>query len=52
MRLCICGHPEGDHVFGGPCRVPECPCDRFQPIPEVADKDDGVPQEALRLPSR
>jgi len=35
MMVCICGHPEVDHVLGGRCRVPECPCDRFQPVPQV-----------------
>ena len=35
MMVCICGHEEVDHVRGGRCRVPECPCERFQPVPQV-----------------
>ena len=36
MSYCVCGHPEEAHLFGGRCRVPECTCDRFWPIPEVS----------------
>ena len=36
MSYCVCGHPEEAHLFGGRCRVPECTCDRFWPIPEIA----------------
>ena len=28
---CVCGHPEKDHVRGGHCRVPDCPCELFRP---------------------
>jgi serine protease Do len=28
---CRCGHREQDHVGGGRCRVPDCPCETFQP---------------------
>lgn len=28
---CVCGHPERAHVLGGKCRVPDCPCERYQP---------------------
>jgi S1-C subfamily serine protease len=28
---CVCGHPEKDHVQGGRCRVPDCPCELFRP---------------------
>jgi hypothetical protein len=28
---CICGHTDRDHVAGGRCRVPDCPCEHFQP---------------------
>lgn len=28
---CVCGHPEQDHVLGGRCRVPDCPCEQFRP---------------------
>ena len=28
---CLCGHPERAHVDGGRCRVPDCPCERFEP---------------------
>ncbi len=28
---CICGHAEKEHVPGGRCRVPDCPCELFQP---------------------
>jgi hypothetical protein len=28
---CICGHLEREHVLGGRCRVPDCPCEHFQP---------------------
>jgi hypothetical protein len=28
---CVCGHPEKDHVRGGKCRVPDCPCELFRP---------------------
>jgi len=37
MSQCVCGHPEEAHLFGGRCRVPECMCDRFWPIPEISD---------------
>jgi hypothetical protein len=36
---CICGHREQAHMAGGRCRVPDCPCERFQPgdtVPEPA----------------
>jgi len=35
MEQCICGHAKGEHIRAGGCRVPGCPCDRFQPIPEI-----------------
>ena len=35
MSQCVCGHPEEVHLLGGRCRAPRCPCDQFQPIPEV-----------------
>jgi hypothetical protein len=28
---CLCGHPDTEHVRGGRCRVPDCPCEWFQP---------------------
>jgi serine protease Do len=28
---CVCGHRENDHVRHGRCRVPDCPCQMFQP---------------------
>jgi hypothetical protein len=28
---CRCGHPERAHVAGGRCRVPDCPCEGFEP---------------------
>lgn len=28
---CVCGHHEKDHVQGGRCRVPDCPCELFRP---------------------
>lgn len=28
---CVCGHAEQDHVAGGRCRGPDCPCEHFQP---------------------
>jgi len=28
---CICGHPDHDHGPSGRCRVPDCPCEQFQP---------------------
>jgi hypothetical protein len=28
---CVCGHPQKDHVPGGRCRVPDCPCELFRP---------------------
>jgi hypothetical protein len=37
---CICGHRDQAHVAGGRCRVPDCPCERFQP-------GDTVPEPAL-----
>ena len=27
---CVCGHPERAHMDGGRCRVPDCPCERFE----------------------
>jgi hypothetical protein len=33
---CVCGHLEKDHVPGGPCRVPDCTCELFQPGDTVA----------------
>jgi hypothetical protein len=49
---CICGHPEKDHVQGGRCRVPDCPCELFRPgdtlretvTPETA----GFPEVPVR----
>jgi serine protease Do len=28
---CVCGHPDHDHTASGKCRVPDCPCEQFQP---------------------
>ena len=31
LMNCICGHAQWEHVPGGRCRVPDCPCDHFEP---------------------
>ena len=31
LMKCVCGHADRDHVAGGRCRVPDCPCEHFQP---------------------
>ena len=31
LTKCVCGHDERTHVAGGRCRVPDCPCEHFQP---------------------
>lgn len=41
---CMCGHDERDHVHGGRCRVPDCPCERFQPVPEIAGNHRFAPR--------
>jgi len=28
---CVCGHREHDHSPLGQCRVPDCPCQQFEP---------------------
>lgn len=28
---CVCGHRDRDHVASGRCRVPDCPCEHYQP---------------------
>ena len=38
---CVCNHPADAHTMSGRCRVPGCPCDSYQPMPEV-----GVPANA------
>jgi hypothetical protein len=43
---CICGHPEKDHVQGGRCRVPDCPCEFFRP----GDTLRGPTRLAVELP--
>jgi hypothetical protein len=43
---CICGHREQNHMAGGRCRAPDCPCERFQPgdtVPEPASATHGFP---------
>lgn len=35
---CVCGHAERHHVPGGRCRVPDCPCEHFQPGDSVAER--------------
>jgi hypothetical protein len=34
---CVCGHPERAHVGGGRCRIPDCPCERFEPGDTIAN---------------
>jgi hypothetical protein len=36
MLTCVCNHPENAHSMSGRCRVPGCPCEHYQPMPEVA----------------
>jgi len=38
---CICGHSERAHVAGGRCRVPDCPCERFEPGDTVENAYQG-----------
>jgi serine protease Do len=44
---CVCGHPESDHVGHGRCRVPDCPCEMFQPGDTLAS---GARRRRHRLP--
>jgi hypothetical protein len=36
LMNCVCGHADRDHVLGGRCRVPDCPCQRYEPGDTVA----------------
>lgn len=36
MAPCVCGHPEADHGMSGRCHVPSCPCEQFEPVPQIA----------------
>lgn len=36
---CVCGHPDHDHVPSGKCRVPDCPCEQFQPGDTVRSRE-------------
>jgi len=53
---CICGHDEKDHVVGGRCRVPDCPCELFQPgmafstLPGGVDDGPGSPRGEVVIP--
>jgi hypothetical protein len=50
---CRCGHPEKDHVQGGRCRVPDCPCELFQPgetLRGTAPPGAGQPSVVRRRP--
>ena len=33
--VCVCNHQENAHSITGRCRVPGCPCEHYQPMPEV-----------------
>jgi hypothetical protein len=39
MTICICGHAEKDHSPAGRCRVAGCPCEHFEPVPEIAGSE-------------
>jgi hypothetical protein len=43
LMNCVCGHPERSHVPGGPCRVPDCPCDHFKPGDTLCSTQKGTP---------
>jgi hypothetical protein len=46
---CICGHPEKDHVRGGRCRVPDCPCELFRPGDTLAGARAAFSRSTLRI---
>lgn len=46
MAMCIGGHSEKDHSLTGKCRVVGCPCEHFEPVPEIAE---GEPVPGLTL---
>ena len=35
---CVCGHPDHDHGLNGKCRVPDCPCEQFQPADGISPR--------------
>ena len=37
--VCVCNHPENAHSMSGRCRVPGCPCESYQPMPEIGSGD-------------
>lgn len=39
---CVCGHPDSDHGLTGECRVPDCPCEQFQPGYPIAPRARSV----------
>ncbi len=57
---CRCGHAAHDHGPGGRCRVPDCPCEQFQPgdttgradVSARAGKDAGAAAPQLGRPQR
>jgi hypothetical protein len=53
MTICICGHSEKDHSLAGTCRVAGCPCEHFEPVPEIAGSEAtlGLRQAATPEPS-
>jgi hypothetical protein len=40
MTSCICGHSEKDHSLAERCHVVGCPCEHFEPIPEIAGSEE------------
>ena len=41
--ICVCNHPENAHSMSGCCRVPGCPCEHYQPMPEVGSSESSQP---------
>jgi hypothetical protein len=35
MAPCVCGHSEADHGMSGRCHVRDCPCEQFEPMPQI-----------------
>lgn len=44
---CVCGHPDHDHGLNGKCRVPDCPCEQFQPADGINPRAESAARRAL-----
>ena len=36
--VCLCNHDQNLHSTTGHCRVPGCPCEDYQPMPEIGSE--------------